>query len=359
MLFSATTLGSLTLNNRIVMAPMTRSRAPGNVPNEMMAEYYRQRAGAGLIVTEGTSPSLNGLGYARIPGLFSQEQVKGWRKVTEAVHAEDGKIFVQLMHTGRSSHLKNMGEGARVLAPSAIRMKGEIHTDVAGMQPYSEPEAMTEADIEHAISEFVLSAKLALEAGFDGVELHGANGYLIDQFINPASNQRSDAWGGTASKRLEFPVQVAEKVAAAIGGSRLGIRVSPYGVFNEMQQFPEIQDTYAELARRLSPLKLAYMHIVDHSSMGAPEVHAFVKQKIRANFQGALILSGGYDKDRAEHDLQEKRADLIAFGRPFISNPDLVEKLRGGHPLREPDSSTFYTPGAKGYIDYPRGSSLT
>jgi N-ethylmaleimide reductase len=247
-----------------------------------------------------------------------------------------------------------MPAGARVLAPSAIRMKGEIHTDVAQMQPYSEPEEMSEADIQNAIREFVESAKLAMEAGFDGVELHGANGYLIDQFINPASNQRTDAWGGTPSKRLEFALQVAAKVAEAIGGSQVGIRVSPYGVFNDMQHFPEIQDAYAELAQGLSPLKLAYMHIVDHSSMGAPEVQAFVKQKIRANFDGALILSGGYDKDRAENDLQEKRADLIAFGRPFISNPDLVEKLKSDLPLRDPDFATFYTPGAKGYTDYPR-----
>ncbi len=354
MLFSPAKLGSLTLKNHIVMAPMTRNRATANVPNELMTEYYRQRAGAGLIITEGTSPSPHGLGYARIPGLFSQEQVKGWRKVTEAVHAEDGKIFVQLMHTGRVSHLKNMPAGTRVLAPSAVRMAGEIYTDVAQMQPYSEPEAMSEADIQNAIAEYVESSRLAIEAGFDGVELHGANGYLIDQFINPASNQRTDAWGGTASKRLEFALQVATKVALAIGGSKVGFRVSPYGVFNDMQHFPEIQDTYAELAQRLSPLKLAYMHIVDHSSMGAPEVNDFVKQAIRKNFQGSLILSGGYDRERAERDLQEKRADLIAFGRPFISNPDLVEKLKNAQPLRDPDFTTFYTPGAKGYTDYSR-----
>lgn len=354
-LFSPATLGSLQLKNHIVMAPMTRNRAPDALPNELMAEYYRQRAGAGLVITEGTSPSPNGLGYVRIPGLFSQEHVKGWRKVTDAVHAEDGKIFVQLMHTGRVSQLKNMPSGTRVLAPSAIRMKGEIHTDVAQMQPHSEPEAMSEADIQTAIQEYVNSAKLAIDAGFDGVELHAANGYLIDQFINPASNQRTDAWGGTPSKRLEFAVQVAQKVAAAIGGAKVGIRVSPYGVFNEMQHFPEIEAAYAELAQRLSPLKLAYMHIVDHSAMGAPEVGGSVKQKIRANFQGALILSGGYDAVRAEQDLQEKRADLIAFGRPFISNPDLVDKLKDGRPLRDPDFATFYTPGAKGYTDYPRG----
>lgn len=356
MLFSPATVGSLSLKNRIVMAPLTRNRAIGNTPNDLMVEYYRQRAQAGLIVTEGTSPSPNGLGYPRIPGLFSIEQVKGWRKVTEAVHQEGGKIFVQLMHTGRVSNLQNMPAGARVLAPSAIRMKGEIYTDVAQMQPYSEPEAMSEADIQKTIEEYVQSAKLSMEAGFDGVELHGANGYLIEQFINPAANQRTDAWGGSPEKRIQFAIQVAEQTAAVIGGSKLGIRVSPYGVFNEMTgHYPGMEEAYIKLAKHLSTLKMAYMHIVDHSSMGAPDVEVPIKQKIRDNFQGALILSGGYDKDRAEHDLQEKRADLIAFGRPFISNPDLVEKLKTGRTLRDPDAATFYTPGEKGYTDYPIG----
>jgi len=355
MLFSPVTVGPLTLKNRIVMAPMTRNRAIGNVPNNLMVEYYRQRAQAGLIVTEGTSPSPHGLGYARIPGLFSVEQVQGWRKVTDAVHKEGGKIFVQLMHTGRVAHVHNMPQGVRILAPSAIRMSGEVYTDTAQMQPYSEPEAMTEADIQKTIDEYVQSAKLAMEAGFDGVELHAANGYLLEQFINPAANQRTDNWGGTPEKRLKFVLTVAEKTAAAIGGSKVGIRVSPYGVFNDMQSYPEIEDTYTELAKKLSPLKLAYIHIVDHSSMGAPEVKDAVKQKIRNHFQGALILSGGYDQLRAEGDLQEKRADLIAIGRPFISNPDLVEKMKSGRPLREADFSTFYTPGEKGYTDYPVG----
>jgi N-ethylmaleimide reductase len=320
-----------------------------------MVEYYRQRAQAGLIVTEGTSPSPHGLGYARIPGLFSVEQVQGWRKVTDAVHKEGGKIFVQLMHTGRVAHVHNLPQGARILAPSAIRMSGEVYTDKAQMQPYSEPEAMTEADIQKTIDEYVQSAKLAIEAGFDGVELHAANGYLLEQFINPASNQRRDDWGGTPEKRLKFVLKIAEKTAAAIGGSKVGIRVSPYGVFNDMQSYPEIEDTYTELAKHLSPLKLAYMHIVDHSSMGAPEVSDSVKQKIRSHFQGVLILSGGYDQLRAERDLEEKRADLIAIGRPFIGNPDLVAKLKSGRPLREADSATFYTPGEKGYTDYPIG----
>lgn len=355
LLFSSYTLGSVPLKNRIVMSPLTRNRAIGNLPNDLMVEYYKQRAQAGLIITEGTSPSPHGLGYARIPGLFSPEQVKGWRKVTDAVHAAGGKIFVQLMHCGRVSQVKNMPSGTKILAPSAIKMQGEIYTDSAQMQAYSEPKAMTEAEILSTIDEYVSSAKLAIEAGFDGVELHGANGYLIEQFINPASNQRTDAWGGTPEKRLQFAVKIAEKVVAAIGASKVGMRVSPYGVFNDMIVYPELDATYTSLAKQLSQLKLAYMHIVDHSSMGAPEVSASVKTAIRSNFKGSLILSGGYDKKRAEHDLVEKKADLVAFGRAFISNPDLVEKLKNNKPLRDPDFATFYTPGPQGYTDYPVG----
>lgn len=352
-LFTSHKLGSLSLKNRIVMAPLTRNRALGNMPNELMLNYYQQRAQAGLIITEGTSPSPNGLGYARIPGLFSAAHVKAWRKITDAVHKAGGKIFVQLMHTGRVSQLQNMPAGARVLAPSAIAMKGEIFTDAKGMQPYSQPEAMTEADIQMAMDEYVQSANLAMEAGFDGVELHAANGYLVEQFINPSANQRTDAWGGSYEKRLLFPVKLTEKMAAAIGGDRLGIRISPYGVFNDMSLYPEIEQTYTELAKHLSKLKLAYVHVVDHSSMGAPEVKASVKESIRREFKGQLILSGAYDRKRAEQDLREKRADLFAFGRAFISNPDLVEKLQAGASLRVPDPSTFYTDGAKGYTDYP------
>ncbi len=354
-LFSAYSLGPIALKNRIVMAPLTRNRAVDNVPNDLVVEYYKQRAHAGLIITEGTSPSPHGLGYARIPGLFSSDQVKGWRKVTEAVHAAGGKIFIQLMHTGRVSNVKNMPAGTKILAPSAIKMQGEVFTDAAGMQAYSEPQAMTEAEIQSTIDEYVSSAKLAIDAGFDGVELHAANGYLIEQFINPASNQRTDAWGGTLEKRIQFALKIAEKVSNAIGGTKVGMRVSPYGVFNDMTIYPEIDQTYTALAKGLSALKLAYVHIVDHSSMGAPEVQKSVKETIRSHFSGALILSGGYDRARAEEDIKNKRADLVAFGRPFISNPDLVEKLLEGKPLRDPDFSTFYTPGAKGYTDYPVG----
>ncbi|MFA5372079.1 MAG: alkene reductase [Sideroxydans sp.] len=351
-LFTPTTLGKLQLKNRIVMAPMTRSRAIGNVPNELMVKYYGERAAAGLIITEGTSPSPNGLGYARIPGVFSDEQVAGWRKVTGAVHAAGGRIFVQLMHTGRVSHPANMPAGSKVLAPSAIAAPGEMWTDGNGMQPHPVPAAMSEDDIATAIQEYANACKRAIAAGFDGVELHAANGYLIDQFLNTATNQRTDQWGGSVENRIRFAVEVAKASAAAIGAERIGMRVSPYGVFNGAAPDAKMDALYLRLVEELNAAGLAYIHIVDHSSMGAPEVSPELKAKIRASFKGKYILSGGYDAARANVDLEAQRGDLVAFGRPFISNPDLVQKLQSGAALTAPDMSTFYTPGEKGYTDY-------
>jgi N-ethylmaleimide reductase len=353
LLFSSFTLGPITLKNRVVMAPMTRNRSIGNVPGDLVATYYAQRAEAGLIVTEGVSPSPNGLGYARIPGLFNQAQVDGWKKVTAGVHAKGGHIFVQLMHTGRASHPDNLPEGARVLAPSAIPLPDSVWVDPDGPKPCPAPAAMTKEEVESTIEEYVKSSALAVEAGFDGVELHGANGYLIEQFLNTASNQRTDEWGGSVENRARFAVEVARRTAARIGKEKVGIRLSPYGAFNGMASDATTEDLFELLAKKLSEIGLAYIHVVDHSSMGAPEVKPSVKQKIRAAFKGALILSGGYDRARAEADLAEKKGKLVAFGRPFISNPDLVTKLRANKELRAPDFATFYTPDAKGYTDYP------
>ncbi|HCI14775.1 MAG: alkene reductase [Gallionellales bacterium GWA2_60_142] len=351
-LFTTTTLGTLQLKNRVVMAPMTRSRATGNVPNELMAKYYGMRADAGLIVTEGTSPSANGLGYARIPGLFSDEQMQGWKLATDAVHANGGKIFVQLMHTGRVSHPANMAAGTRIVAPSALALTGDMWTDSSGMQPYPVPEEMSEADISAAIAEYANASRLAIEAGFDGVELHGANGYLIDQFFNTATNQRTDCWGGSIENRIRFAVEVAKASVAAIGAERIGMRISPYGAFNGTAADVGMDAMYLRLVEELNKLGLVYIHIVDHSSMGAPEVSPTLKANIRSAFEGRYILSGGYDVARANADLAADRGDLVAFGRPFISNPDLVQKLRSGAALTAPDFSTFYTPGEKGYTDY-------
>lgn len=351
-LFSPLALGPIQLKNRVVMAPMTRCRAIGNVPNTLMEKYYAQRAAAGLIITEGIAPSVNGLGYARQPGLFSDAQIQGWQRVTDAVHAGGGRIFAQLMHDGRVSHPANMAANARIVAPSALAAPGEMWTDSSAMQPYPVPEAMAEGDIKQAIAEFAAGAKNAIAAGFDGIELHGANGYLIDQFLNSASNQRNDQWGGSIENRIRFAVEVAKAAVAAIGAERIGMRISPYGVFNGMQADAEMDALYLKLIAELNALGLVYIHIVDHSSMGAPEVSSALKAKIRANFKGAYILSGGYDGARANADLDAKRGDLVAFGRPFISNPDLVQKLQSGAALTAPDFNTFYTPGEQGYTDY-------
>ncbi|MFA6922045.1 MAG: alkene reductase [Gallionella sp.] len=351
-LFTPITLGKLQLQNRIVMAPMTRCRAIANVPNQLMAEYYGMRADAGLIITEGTSPSPNGLGYARQPGLCSDEQIAGWQGVTSSVHQAGGHIYVQLMHTGRVSHSANMQPGAKILAPSALAAPGEMWTDSNGLQPYPVPAEMTEADIFTAITEFAQGAKNAIQAGFDGIELHAANGYLIDQFLNTASNQRTDRWGGSIENRIRFAVETAQACSDAIGAERIGMRISPYGVFNGMAADAEMDAMYERLIAGLNEIGLAYIHIVDHSSMGAPQVSPLLKAKIRAAFKGRYILSGGYDISRANADLDARLGDLVAFGRPFISNPDLVAKLKNGKALTEPDFNTFYTPGEKGYTDY-------
>ena len=349
---------STLLSNRIVMAPMTRSRALGNIPNQLMAEYYGQRAGAGLIITEGTAPSPNGLGYARIPGIFSEEQVAGWHLVTSAVHERGGRIFVQLMHCGRVVSRLNLPEGAETIAPSAIALSGAMWTDSQGEVPHDIPREMTLDDIARAVREFAQAAVNAIKAGFDGVEIHGANGYLITQFLDPGSNRRTDGYGGDAAGRNRFACEVASAVCAAIGAERVGIRLSPYGVFNDMSgTYEGIAEQYVDLVADVGKLGLAYLHLVDHSAMGAPKPDPDTVTAMCREFRSAggsyAILSGGYDRVRAETDLLSGAADLVAFGRPFISNPDLPERLRQGHPLAEPDMTTFYTPGPAGYSDYP------
>lgn len=353
LLFSKATLGSLPLQNHLVMAPMTRNRATGNIPNELMAQYYAQRATAGLIITEGTSPSPNGLGYPRIPGIFSAEQMAGWKLVTDAVHAKGAKMFIQFMHCGRIGHPLNLPAGARILAPSAVAAAGDMYTDAEGMKPNATPQAMTEADIKAAIKEFAQGAENAMAAGFDGVELHGANGYLLEQFIRPNSNQRTDRYGGAIENRARFVLEVAEAVIIAIGKDKVGIRLSPFGVFNDMPLYDAMEADYTWLAQELNARGLAYIHLVDHSSMGAPTVPETMKATFRKLFKGTLILSGGYDAARAESDLVANKGNLIAVGKPFLANPDLVARWKTGAAVNAPDMSTFYTPGPKGYTDYP------
>ncbi len=353
-LFLPAKLGQLTLKNRIVMAPMTRCRAIGNVPNELMAEYYGQRAGAGLIITEGTAPSPNGLGYARIPGCFSMVQVEGWKKTTSAVHKAGGKIFLQLMHTGRISHSLNLQEGAQIIAPSAVRASGQMWTDSAELQDFPIPKHMDDDDLLLTLTEYVAAAKHAIDAGFDGVELHAANGYLLEQFLSPVSNIRTDKYGGSIENRCRFVLEVVKEVSEVIGKEKTGVRLSPYGVASDMPHYPEIDETYTYLAEELNKLGIVYLHIVDHSAMGAPEVPSEIKIIIRSRFKNTIILSGGYNRESAEAEIENSQADLIAFGRPFINNPDLVKRMKNHWPMsHELNMQQFYTADEKGYTDYP------
>lgn len=353
LLFSETVLGPLTLQNRLVMCPLTRNRATDNIPNALMAQYYAQRASVGLIITEGTSPSPNGLGYPRIPGAFSPAQVAGWKNITDAVHAKGAKMFLQLMHCGRIGHPLNLPAGARLLAPSAVAAAGEMYTDAKGPQPHPVPQAMTEADIKATVGEYVQAAKNAMAAGFDGIELHSANGYLLEQFIRPNSNRRTDRYGGSIENRARFVLEVVEAVIGAIGKDKVGIRLSPFGVFNDMPLYEAMEAEYSYLAQQLDIRGLLYIHLVDHSPMGAPPVPDSMKATFRKVFKRALILSGGYDAVRAENDLAAGKCDLVAFGRPILANPDLVTRWKTGAALNAPDMATFYTPGPRGYIDYP------
>lgn len=340
-------LGPLSLTNRVVMAPMTRSRALGGVPNALMADYYAQRASAGLIITEGTAPSPDALGYARIPGLFSADQVAGWRVVTDKVHAAGGKIIAQLMHVGRIAHDANLPAGARVVAPSAIAAKAQMWTDAAGMRPMPTPVAMDAAQLEATRAEFVQASKNAIAAGFDGVELHGANGYLLEQFLNPHSNQREDGYGGSIANRIRYVVEVVRAVADAIGKDRVGIRLSPYNTFNDLGLYDETHDQYVALARELRGI--LFLHVI------AFEAHAAARATTAAMkdlFGGPIILNGGLDRASADRALSDGVADLVSFGRPFIANPDLVRRIDAGLPLAQPNPATFYTPGPEGYTDY-------
>jgi N-ethylmaleimide reductase len=353
-LFIPGKIGSIELKNRIVMAPMTRCRAIKNVPNDLMADYYKQRSSAGLIITEGTSPSLNGLGYARIPGIFNELQVTSWKKTTKAVHKSGGKIVVQLMHSGRISHPLNMPLGSEILAPSAVKADGQMWTDLKSLQDFVVPKEMSLQDIIHAKTEFVAAAENALFAGFDGVELHGANGYLLEEFLSPISNIRTDTYGGSIENRCRFIIEVVTAVAESIGKDKTGIRLSPYGVASDMPHYPEIEDTYDYLSKELNKIGIAYIHLVDHSAMGAPPVPIEIKKTIRKNFRNALILCGGFDQESAELAIASGLADFVAFGRPFINNPDLVERFKNGWPLSQNlNTDLFYTPYEKGYTDYP------
>jgi N-ethylmaleimide reductase len=340
----------LQLKNHIVMAPMTRSRAIGNIPNALMARYYGQRAGAGLIITEGTAPAPEALGYARMPGIFSAEQLEGWREVTTAVHTNGSKIISQLMHAGRIGHVANLPQGARLIGASALPAVGQMYTDALGNQDYGIPEALTLERLREVIASYVAAAKNAIAAGFDGVELHGANGYLIEQFLNPNVNDRTDQYGGSIERRARFAVEVVEAVSAAIGRDKVGIRLSPNSTLGDMQPYDAgtIQQTYTHLARELNRIGIAYIHLSVN-----PQASADTLSAIRTEFKDTLIHCGNFTAERAEAGLQKGDADLIAFGRSFLANPDFVDRVIAGASLNPVDYTTLYTLDERGYTDYP------
>lgn len=345
-LFEEFKLGELTLNNRVVMAPMTRSRAAeGDAPNELNALYYEQRASAGLIITEGTQPSAIGKGYCRTPGIHTEAQIDGWSQVCDAVHGAGGKLFMQLMHCGRvGSHL-NKDPGTENVAPSAITSKAEIFTE-NGMAPMDAPRALELDEIPGLVDEYAQAARNAIAAGFDGVELHGASGYLPMQFMSTGTNQRDDAYGGSVSNRLRFSIEVLEAISAAIGIEKLGMRICPGNTFNDCHDDDPVE-TYSALLQEAQRLGLVYMHVIQAPSKQL-DSWALAKQ----HFNGCLILNESLDFAKASQLVESGQADLVSFGRPFIGNPDLVEKFRSGDALAEFDLKTLYTPGAKGYTDY-------
>ena len=353
-LFDAYSMGPHKLANRIVMNPMTRCRADAEgVPTPIMATYYAQRATAGLIVTEGIAPSPNGRGYARQPGLWSAAQIAGWKAVTLAVKAQGGVIFAQIMHTGRVSHTANMPAGGRIIAPSALALAGQMYSDAEGMQDYPVPAEMTLADIAATKAEFVTAAKDAIAAGFDGIELHGANGYLLEQFLSPHTNQRSDAYGGSVANRIKFAVEVAIEVAAAIGGDKVGIRLSPYGMASGMTPYPEVDETYLALTKALTKAGLVYLHIANHAAMGNPPIPADLLNSLHAAWPRTFFLGGSFDLASGQAAVDAGESDLVGIGRAFIANPDLVARLKNGIPLATMNPDAFYSPGPAGYCDYP------
>ena len=347
-LFEPAQLGEITLANRVVMAPMTRSRADAEaMPNALMVEYYRQRASAGLIVSEGIAPSRHGIGYCRTPGIYTTDQVAGWRQVTDAVHETGGRIVAQLMHCGRvGSHL-NKPADAWSVAPSAVRAAGKIYTDAAGMQELDLPIALTLEDIPRVVDEYAAATRNAVTAGFDGVELHCTSGYLPMQFMATNSNQRTDAYGGTALNRVRFVVEVAEAMAAVAGAGRVGLRICPANPFNDVVD-PEPAVTYGTLLSRLAGLPLAYLHVI-RSPRRDFDAFAFAN----AHFKGPLILNDGFDGASASQAVGAGQGAAVSFARHYVGNPDLVYRLREGLPLAAFDLKTLYTPGPVGYTDYP------
>ncbi|MBX6317826.1 alkene reductase [Pigmentiphaga sp.] len=363
-LFDPITAGDLHLANRIVMAPLTRNRSPGAVPQPMTATYYAQRATAGLLITEATAISQQAQGYADVPGLYAEAQIAGWRRVTEAVHAAGGKIVVQLWHVGRISHASLQPGGGAPVAPSAIRANAKtylIGPEGGGFVPTSEPRALRLEELPGIVADYRRAARAAIDAGFDGVELHAANGYLIDQFLRSGSNRREDAYGGSIENRARLLIEVLDAITAEIGGGRTGVRISPVTPTNDASD-PQPQPLFEYVARRLAGYGLAYVHVIegatggarDHRQGDAPFDYAALKAAYRdAGGKGAWMVNNGYDRAMASDAVETGTADLVAFGKLFIANPDLVRRFRENAPLNAPDPTTFYGGTERGYTDYP------
>lgn len=352
-LFDSFRLGDVTLSNRIVMAPLTRNRAvAGFVPSPLAVEYYAQRADAGLIITEASQISQQGQGYQDTPGIYTDEQVAGWRKVTDAVHAKGGHIYIQLWHVGRVSHTALQPNGGAPVAPSAVRAETKTYVN-NGFAETSEPRALELSEIPGIIEDYRRAAANAIRAGFDGVEIHGANGYLIDQFLRDGANKRTDDYGGAIANRARFLLEVVDAVVGEIGAQRTGLRLSPVAPANcliDSDPQPLFNYVFDELEKR----HLVYIHVVEGATQGPRDINPnFSFDELRVRYSGAWMVNNGYDLALATSAVAEGKADLVAFGRPFISNPDLVERLRRGAPLNELDRATLYGGGAAGYTDYP------
>ena len=356
-LFTSVTVGGTALKNRIVMAPMTRCRATGNLPNELMVEYYKLRSDAGLIITEGTSPSPNGLGWTRMPGIYSEAQAEAWRNVSAEVHKAGGKIFMQLMHCGRISHPLNMPKGAWIISPSPVKAAGKAWTDEKKYQDFPTPKEMDDEDFLLTLAEYIAGAQNAISVGFDGVEINAADGLLLSQFLSPQTNLRTDQYGGNVENRCRFVLEVVGAVADVIGKERTGIYISPYSIARDIALYPEIESTYGYLSKQLNHLEIAYIHLVNHPLSNRPNTPFApleIIKNIRSNFNNTLILSGGYNKKRAENDIKNGLADLIAFGRKFINNPYLVEHFQKNWILADNlNLGLIHGADEKGYTDYP------
>ena len=354
-LFDPIKLGDIEAKNRIFMAPLTRGRADEDrTPNDLIAEYYGQRASAGLIIAEATAIDPMGYGWVQAPAMYSDKQEEGWKKTTKAVHDKGGKIVLQMWHMGRVSH-PDFLNGKQPVAPSAIKADGYIHTP-DGKKDYVEPHALTKNEIQDLVRSYVDGAQRAIRAGFDGVEIHAANGYLLDQFLRDGSDHREDEYGGTIENRARLVLEIVDAVVEAIGAGRTGIRISPTNAFNDMHDSDPVE-TFVYLAKKLNAYKLAYLHVLEpfsteHPFSGGQDV-PYVLPHVRNAYEGQIIANGGYGKDSGNEALAEDKADAIAYGVPFIANPDLVERFAQDAELNQPDQSTFYTHEAEGYTDYP------